>query len=127
MRSRVQPRAAASASEPMLVSGPSHPPTSGRLSAGMAEDGSRGDTRTVRLVSSSNPIIEGQSSTYTRPSPPISLSSQTDVSLSRMPSNTRTMDPEELDAKAKELASKCWAEDETFLGKEKIAEWLGGM
>lgn len=36
------------------------------------------------------------------------------------------MDPEELDSKAKELAAKCWAEDETFLGKEKIAEWLGG-
>lgn len=122
MRSRVQPRAAASASEPMLVGG--HPPTSGRLSASMAEDGSRGDPRTVRLVSSSTSMLERGSSS--RPSPPISLSSQTDVSLMRKPSNSHTMDPEELDSKAKELAAKCWAEDETFLGKEKIAEWLGG-
>ena len=28
---------------------------------------------------------------------------------------------------AKDLAGKCWSEDETFLAKEKIAEWLGGM
>ncbi|KAG6842087.1 hypothetical protein C0991_002741 [Blastosporella zonata] len=35
-------------------------------------------------------------------------------------------DPVEMEARAKELASRCWAEDEDFLAKEKIAEWLGG-
>jgi PH/SEC7 domain-containing protein len=34
---------------------------------------------------------------------------------------------EELAEKGKDLASKCWNEDESFLGREKIAEWLGGM
>lgn len=29
--------------------------------------------------------------------------------------------------RGKELASKCWNEDEDFLHKEKIAEWLGGQ
>ncbi|MCO5549584.1 hypothetical protein L7F22_003056 [Adiantum nelumboides] len=29
--------------------------------------------------------------------------------------------------KAKELADKCWNEDETFKKREKIAEWLGGV
>ncbi|KAH7914138.1 hypothetical protein BJ138DRAFT_1000880 [Hygrophoropsis aurantiaca] len=33
------------------------------------------------------------------------------------------IDPEE---KGKELASRCYEEDEEFLAKEKIAEWLGG-
>ena len=28
---------------------------------------------------------------------------------------------------ARELAMKCWNEDESFLKKEKISEWLGGM
>lgn len=30
-------------------------------------------------------------------------------------------------SKAKSFAEKCWNEDETFLRKEKIAEWLGGF
>ena len=33
---------------------------------------------------------------------------------------------EELDERAREFATKCWNEDDTFLAKEKIAEWLGG-
>jgi hypothetical protein len=33
----------------------------------------------------------------------------------------------DMDAKGKDLASKCWEEDEEFLMKEKIAEWLGGQ
>ena len=28
--------------------------------------------------------------------------------------------------KGKDAALRCWAEDEEFLAKEKIAEWLGG-
>ncbi|RDB16953.1 hypothetical protein Hypma_002582 [Hypsizygus marmoreus] len=35
-------------------------------------------------------------------------------------------DTAEMDARGKELASRCWNEDEEFLAKEKIAEWLGG-
>ena len=32
-----------------------------------------------------------------------------------------------MDARAKELATRCWCEDEEFLAREKIAEWLGGQ
>lgn len=35
--------------------------------------------------------------------------------------------PEDLPAKAKALADRCWQEDDTFLIKEKIAEWIGGQ
>ena len=33
----------------------------------------------------------------------------------------------DIQAKGKEMASRCFAEDEEFLAKEKIAEWLGGQ
>lgn len=33
----------------------------------------------------------------------------------------------DIEARGKELASRCFAEDEEFLAKEKIAEWLGGQ
>ncbi|KIY53114.1 hypothetical protein FISHEDRAFT_34005 [Fistulina hepatica ATCC 64428] len=33
----------------------------------------------------------------------------------------------DIDTRAKELAMRCWNEDEEFLAREKIAEWLGGQ
>ena len=39
----------------------------------------------------------------------------------------RNDDSGDVEARGKELASRCWAEDEDFLAKEKIAEWLGGQ
>ena len=56
-----------------------------------------------------------------------------DLALSRISSShspARTNPPEEstdINSRGKELASKCWAEDEEFLAKDKIAEWLGGQ
>jgi hypothetical protein len=32
-----------------------------------------------------------------------------------------------MDTRGKELATRCYNEDEDFLAKEKIAEWLGGQ
>jgi len=32
-----------------------------------------------------------------------------------------------MDTRGKELAARCWGEDEEFLAREKIAEWLGGQ
>ncbi|KAJ7262190.1 hypothetical protein B0H12DRAFT_1104695 [Mycena haematopus] len=65
-------------------------------------------------------------------SPKVYRSSQGDLSvndltLTRTPSNSpaRGEDPEDMDTRGKELATRCWKEDEDFLGKEKIAEWLG--
>lgn len=49
--------------------------------------------------------------------------------LARQPSsnNNSEDEPADMDARGKELASRCWNEDEDFLAKEKIAEWLGGQ
>ncbi|KAL0956601.1 hypothetical protein HGRIS_002738 [Hohenbuehelia grisea] len=33
----------------------------------------------------------------------------------------------DMETRGKELASRCWAEDEEFMAKEKLAEWLGGV
>ncbi|KAG5645208.1 hypothetical protein DXG03_006726 [Asterophora parasitica] len=57
-----------------------------------------------------------------------------DLALSRFSSTTQSTaglstgpeDSAEMETRAKELASRCWNEDEEFLAKEKIAEWLGG-
>lgn len=40
-------------------------------------------------------------------------------------SPARTEEGTELDTRAKDMATKCWHEDEEFLAKDKIAEWLG--
>ena len=32
----------------------------------------------------------------------------------------------DMEKRGQELATRCWNEDEEFLAKEKIAEWLGG-
>ena len=36
-------------------------------------------------------------------------------------------DPSDMESRGKELAARCWDENEEFLAKEKIAEWLGGQ
>lgn len=33
----------------------------------------------------------------------------------------------DMETRGKELATRCWDENEGFLAKEKIAEWLGGQ
>ncbi|KAI0266753.1 hypothetical protein BC834DRAFT_111496 [Gloeopeniophorella convolvens] len=64
---------------------------------------------------------------------PLSALSQQDLSTSshplrRLPSdNLGPGDPQELEARGKENARRAWEEDEEFLAKEKIAEWLGGI
>ncbi|KAL0581317.1 hypothetical protein V5O48_000693 [Marasmius crinis-equi] len=49
-------------------------------------------------------------------------------SLVRLGSDTLTSDDlgGDMEARGQELAGKCWNEDEEFLAKDKIAEWLGG-
>ena len=51
--------------------------------------------------------------------------SSTNLSFRRLPSDG--LSPEELEARGKECARRAWEEDEEFLVKERIAEWLGGM
>jgi PH and SEC7 domain-containing protein len=66
-------------------------------------------------------------------SPPLSTLSQQDLSMNtnqtfrRLQSdNLAPTDSEELDTRGKECAKRAWEEDEEFLAKERIAEWLGG-
>ncbi|KAH7923717.1 hypothetical protein BV22DRAFT_1196481 [Leucogyrophana mollusca] len=52
-----------------------------------------------------------------------------DLILNRYASNpsfSRSEDVQDPEERGKELASRCYEEDEDFLAKEKIAEWLGG-
>ena len=64
---------------------------------------------------------------------PRSTLSQQDLSTSlsqqfrQLTSKSGLADPEELEACGKECAKRVWEEDEEFLAKERIAEWLGGM
>lgn len=67
----------------------------------------------------------------------LSAASQIDLSnveaaLTRIRANhshspARPEDVGDVEARAKDLAKKCWQEDEEFRAKEKIAEWLGGQ
>ncbi|KAH9946988.1 hypothetical protein B0H21DRAFT_822341 [Amylocystis lapponica] len=65
----------------------------------------------------------------------LSASSQQDLTASDLVvtrfasrnSPSKVEDSADLEARGKELASRCWAEDEDFLAKDKIAEWLGGQ
>lgn len=65
--------------------------------------------------------------------PPLSALSQQDLSTSpsqqfrQLISKSGPIDPEELEARGKECAKRVWEEDEEFLAKERIAEWLGGI
>jgi PH and SEC7 domain-containing protein len=64
---------------------------------------------------------------------PLSALSQQDLSTSpsqqfrQLISKSGSIDPEELEARGKECAKRVWEEDEEFLAKERIAEWLGGV
>ncbi|CCM05711.1 uncharacterized protein FIBRA_07943 [Fibroporia radiculosa] len=71
-----------------------------------------------------------------RVQPGLSASSQQDLTTNDLvngrlnlhargsPMKSETAD---LLVRGKELASRCWVEDEDFLAKDKIAEWLGGQ
>ncbi|KAH8119341.1 hypothetical protein DFH11DRAFT_1501723 [Phellopilus nigrolimitatus] len=115
-RLRVQHRSAASSSEPSLI------PI-------RDDDRSQDPKRTVRLVPSSASVGWPEA---TSPALSLCLSSQTDLTCeetgnSKMTSSAASReDPPDIETRGKDLATKCWTEDEDFLAKEKIAEWLGG-
>ncbi|KAI0630210.1 hypothetical protein C8Q77DRAFT_1233183 [Trametes polyzona] len=115
-RLRVQHRSTASASEPSLVPD--------------REDGRPSEQlQTLRAVSSPNRFVDAHAV------PGLAVASQQDLTtndlsparFSLRQSPAKQEDSADLDARGKDLASKCWAEDEDFLAKDKIAEWLGGQ
>ncbi|KAL5507199.1 hypothetical protein ACEPAH_6655 [Sanghuangporus vaninii] len=113
-RLRVQHRSVASSSEPSLIPAREDDNISGR-----------DRKRTVRLVPSSTSVGWPE---VASPSLSLSMSSQTD--LTEETGNGKPLpsreEPLGIEARAKDFAVKCWTEDEDFIAKEKIAEWLGG-
>ncbi|KAL1748693.1 hypothetical protein HDZ31DRAFT_29171 [Schizophyllum fasciatum] len=71
---------------------------------------------------------ERRSSTRIMGSPDLLRSgSMASVPYQRKSSQGESMETADMDQRGKELAMRCWNEDEEFLAKEKIAEWLGGQ
>jgi PH/SEC7 domain-containing protein len=108
-RLRVQHRSAASSSEPSLI------PTGDGASV-------REQSLSIRLVPSSQRVISWNTVSPTR-----NLGFQQDLSISDLSQANGEDGSSDMAVRGKELASRCWAEDEQFLAKEKIAEWLGGQ
>ncbi|KAG6334214.1 hypothetical protein ID866_4872 [Astraeus odoratus] len=52
--------------------------------------------------------------------------STNDLVINRYASNPALSNIEDTEQRGKELAARCYREDEEFLSKDKIAEWLGG-
>ncbi|KAH9858835.1 hypothetical protein C2E23DRAFT_880256 [Lenzites betulinus] len=115
-RLRVQHRSTASASEPSLIP---------ERDEGRASE----QLQTVRAVSSPNRHVNA------RAVPGLAVASQQDLSTNDLvparfplrPSPAKHEDSTDLDNRGKDLATRCWEEDEEFLSKDKIAEWLGGQ
>lgn len=66
-----------------------------------------------RAPASSQQDLTVNDLTFTRLQSPISPQSKGD-------------DFSDMETRAKDMASRCWNEDEEFLSRDKIAEWLGG-
>jgi hypothetical protein len=95
----MQHRSTASSSEPSLIPADSELQTrTRRNSVRLASNGTQLGSSTVQLSSGSN--------------------SKEAVD---------TADDDDPEMAGKEFADRCWQEDEDFLPKEKIAEWLGGQ
>ena len=107
---RINHRPTASTSEPSLVPRDDDAP-------------GRENSRQVRLVPSMGSSFS-RSETVSPITPP-DVGSTGDLMLLNGNDLTPGDEPD-IDSKAKSLAARCWTEDEEFLAKEKIAEWLGG-
>lgn len=95
--------------------------------------GLRGMHRSTASSSEPSLIPDGDSARIISRAPANSQQDLTvyDLSLSRYPSSShspaRGDDTTDTETRAKDLATRCWHEDEDFLAKDKIAEWLGGI
>ena len=124
-----QTRSPASHSEPVLVPGGSSELGPRRNSQPHTSPKTPDINRTVRLVPSTTSFAypNGQASTSASQVDIVDgFSGKSVASSSMSPARGASMDGEDLEARGQELAKRCWMDDETFLPREKIAEWLGG-
>lgn len=115
-RLRVQHRSTASSSEPSLVAAAEQ--------ASLRDNALDFDTLLARGVKSSVVLRRGSEHDLAFVSPD---SAHFTASSSPTPIITSEEQPEDLETRGKELATRCWNDNEDFLPKEKIAEWLGGQ
>ena len=115
-RLRLQHRSTASNSEPSLVAAAEQ--------ATSRDNALDFDTLLARGVKSSVVLRRGSEHDIAFMSPD---SARLTASSSPTPIITGDEHPEDLETRGKELATRCWNDNEDFLPKEKIAEWLGGQ
>ncbi|PWN21755.1 hypothetical protein BCV69DRAFT_281683 [Microstroma glucosiphilum] len=68
-----------------------------------------------------------RSSSPSRPRPSTSQNRRNPSSAASPGSEPEAALDDAAQEQAKKLADRCWQEDETWMAKEKIAEWLGGL
>ncbi|KAG8907445.1 hypothetical protein FRB99_004240 [Tulasnella sp. 403] len=81
--------------------------------------------RTVRLLSAPAGRTQPDPSTSSLEVSVYDYAGDTTVTSSS-PIRSASSNGEDVPSRAKGLAEKCWKDDESFLPREKIAEWLGG-
>ncbi|KAI0743591.1 hypothetical protein C8Q80DRAFT_1345613 [Daedaleopsis nitida] len=137
LRPRTGSNAASFQRTPNLKYGPRSPPT--RLNGLQHIHSNSRDSNKLRVqhrstASASEPsLIPDRDDT--RVLPGLSAASQQDLTtndlvparFSLRHSPAKHEETADIDNRGKELAARCWAEDEEFLPKDKIAEWLGGQ
>ncbi|THV05069.1 hypothetical protein K435DRAFT_713604 [Dendrothele bispora CBS 962.96] len=78
-------------------------------------------------ASSSEPsLIPAEESRLLTRAPTASHQDLRVTDLARFPPRSPKVDDTDLDTRGQDAANKCWNEDEEFLARDKIAEWLGG-
>ncbi|PPQ98627.1 hypothetical protein CVT24_003960 [Panaeolus cyanescens] len=123
-RLRVLHRSTASSSEPSLI------PPIDDLRLNDRSPSSAGVSRKASLNSSLHAYrstVSGSSSVLSRPSQQDLKSPDSTTVTSSSTPFIQGDETGDLETRGKELATRCWNEDEDFLSKEKIAEWLGGI
>lgn len=112
-------------------------PTHVRTTSGTTRDASRlwAPQRAAAFSSEPSLIPEDPGSPIPGAAPRLVASNQ---DLRRFPSSIRSSgtgkdkereeeDVADVESRGREAAQKCWDEDESFVGRDKIAEWLGGQ
>lgn len=124
-RLRVLHRSTASSSEPSLI-----PPADELRLGERSSASSAGVMRKASLNSSLHAYrsaVAGSSGVSSRTSQQDLKSPDSATFGSATTPSIQGEENGDIETRGKELATRCWNEDDDFLPKEKIAEWLGGM